>query len=91
MSVHAFHQVGVLEIQIGGIGGNNGTFAQCLTQAPHIKFGGKTLNFRIGTVFQIIRQGVGIYLIAELVASRCRIHTVERSRLRHGAQDTYNR
>ena len=91
MSVHAFHQVGVLEIQIGGIGGNNGTVTQGLTQTPHIKFGRNTLDFRIGAVFQVIRQRVGIYLIAELVASRCRIHTVERSRLRHGAQDTYNR
>jgi hypothetical protein len=40
--------------QVGSIGGDNSAVAQCFTQTPHIEFGRKALDFRIGAVFQSI-------------------------------------
>lgn len=51
---YEFYQIGILEVQVGSIGGDNSAVAQCFTQTPHIEFGRKALDFRIGAVFQII-------------------------------------
>ena len=68
VSFHAFHQVGVLEVQVGSVGRYDGAFAQQFVQLPHVQLGRQALDVYVGTVVQVVRLGRRVYLVAVLVA-----------------------
>ena len=71
--VHALYQIGILEVQVGRICRNDGTFAQLLFQLPHVELGRKALYLHPGRVLQVIRLCRRVNLIAVLVAQGCHL------------------
>ena len=95
VSFHPLAQVGILEIETGGISRDDGPLAQGLVQPPHIELRGKALDVD-GTVFQVVRLQGRVYLVAILVTHGAslphRVHGhlgVTREGTGEGRQHTY--
>ena len=67
VSFHAFHEVGVLEVEVGRVGGYDGAFAQRLAQLPHVEFGGQAFNVgAVGQAVGLCRRVNGVPVLVSL-------------------------